>query len=275
MTSDRQRTVSGDSDAVSRPGRLAGKVVLLTGIGGGQGRAAALLFAREEALVVGCDVDADTAAETVALAKADGLDIASMAPVDLADPVAARRWVEDGLQVHGRIDVVYNNASRPAIAPFPELSLEEYRYTVANELDLVWHVCQASWSHLAASKGVIINTASIAGLIGTRDLKQAAHVLTKGGIIAFTRQLAAEGAEHGIRANSISPGVIAIPSVQAQIDLLGEDAPMMSMVRTTADGRPGQPEDIAYAALFLASDEARFVNGENLVVDGGATVILG
>jgi NAD(P)-dependent dehydrogenase (short-subunit alcohol dehydrogenase family) len=90
------------------------------------------------------------------------------------------------------------------------------------------------------------------------------------------RQLGArdEGAEHGIRANSISPGVIAIPAVRAQIDLLGDDAPMMSMVRTTADGRPGQPEDNAYAALFLASDEARFINGENLVVDGGATVIL-
>ena len=73
----------------------------------------------------------------------------------------------------------------------------------------------------------------------------------------FTRQLAAEGAEHGIRANSISPGVIAIPAVRAQIDLIGDDAPMMSMVRTTADGRPGQPEDLAYAALFLASDNVR------------------
>ena len=79
---------------------------------------------------------------------------------------------------------------------------------------------------------------------------------------ACAAELAAEGAQHGIRANSISPGVIAIPAVQAQIDLLGDDAPMMSMVRTTADGRPGQPEDIAYAALFLASDEARFINGE-------------
>ena len=185
-----------------------------------------------------------------------------MAPVDPADPVAARRWVEDGARVHGRIDVVYNNAARTAIAPFPEISLDDYRYTVANELDLVWHVCQASWSHLAASRGVIISTASIAGLIGTRDLKQAAHALGKGGIIAFTRQLAAEGAQYGIRANSISPGVIAIPAVQTQIDLLGDDAPMMSMVRTTADGRPGQPEDIAYAALFLASDEARFINGK-------------
>lgn len=128
---------------------------------------------------------------------------------------------------------------------------------------------------MAASKGVIISTASIAGLIGTRDLKQTAHALAKGGIIAFTRQLAAEGAQYGIRAKSISPGPILIPAMQEMIDRLGDKAPMMSMIRTTFDGRPGRPEDIAYAALFRASDEARWINGENLVVDGGSTVILG
>jgi NAD(P)-dependent dehydrogenase (short-subunit alcohol dehydrogenase family) len=160
-------------------------------------------------------------------------------------------------------------------APFPEMSVDDYKFTVANEIDLVWHACQAAWEHLARSGGVILNIASIAGLIGTRDLPQAAHVLTKGAIISFTRQLATEGAAYGIRANSISPGVIASPPTQAQIDRLGDDAPFMSMIRTTARGEPGRPEDIAYAALYLVSDEALFVNGENLVVDGGATVILG
>jgi meso-butanediol dehydrogenase/(S,S)-butanediol dehydrogenase/diacetyl reductase len=258
-----------------RQGRLAGKVVLLTGIGGGQGRAAALLFAREGALVVGCDVDERAAAETVRVAEAAGLTLVSMAPVDLADPAGARTWVQDGAGAHGRIDVLYNNASKPVFAPFPEMSLDDYRFTVANEIDLVWHTCQAAWEHLARSEGVILNTASVAGLIGTRDLKQAAHVLTKGAIISLTRQLAAEGAGYGIRANSITPGVIASPPTQAQLDELGDDAPFMSMIRATARGEPGRPEDIAYAALYLASDEARFVNGANLVVDGGATVILG
>jgi meso-butanediol dehydrogenase/(S,S)-butanediol dehydrogenase/diacetyl reductase len=256
-------------------GRLAGKAVLITGTGGGQGRAAALLFAREGALVVGCDLDDESASETVSMADAEGLELTSMAPVDLADPAGARTWVQAAAAVHGRVDVLYNNASKPVFAPFHEMLLADYRFTVANEIDLVWHTCQAAWAHVARSRGVILNTASIAGLIGTRDLKQAAHVLTKGAIISLTRQLAAEGAAYGIRANSITPGVIASPPTQGQLDRLGETAPFMSMIRTTAAGKPGQPEDIAYAALFLASDEARFVNGENLVVDGGATVILG
>jgi NAD(P)-dependent dehydrogenase (short-subunit alcohol dehydrogenase family) len=258
-----------------RPGRLAGKVVLLTGIGGGQGRAASLLFSREDALVVGCDIDKASAEETVRLVEAEGREITAMAPVDLSDPAIVRAWVDDAAAVHGRIDVLYNNASKPIFAPFPEMSVDDYNFTVANEIDLVWHACQAAWEHLARSSGVILNIASIAGVIGTRDLRQAAHVVTKGAIISFTRQLAAEGAAYGIRANSISPGVIASPPTQAQIDRFGPDAPFMSMIRTTARGEPGRPEDIASAALYLVSDEARFVNGENLVVDGGATVILG
>lgn len=256
-------------------GRVAGKAVLITGTGGGQGRAAALLFAREGALVVGCDIDEGSALQTVAIAEREGLGITSMAPVDLSDPATARTWIDDAARIHGRIDVLYNNASKPRFGPFARLPLEDYRFTVANEIDLVWHTCQAAWDHLARTRGVILNTASVAGVIGTRDLKQSAHVLAKGAIISLTRQLAAEGAEYGIRANSITPGVIASPPTQAQLDQLGDDAPFMSMIRASATGRPGQPEDVAYAALYLASDEARYVNGENLVVDGGATVLLG
>jgi meso-butanediol dehydrogenase/(S,S)-butanediol dehydrogenase/diacetyl reductase len=259
----------------TRTGRLQDKVALITGVASGQGRAAALLFAREGALVVGCDVDAGGAQATLELAREEGQALTAMAPVDLADVERAHAWVQEAAAAHGRIDILYNNASKPEFAPFPEMTLEAYRFTVANEIDLVWHVCQAAWPHLRESGGVILNTASIAGIIGTRDLMQSAHVLTKGAIISFTRQLAAEGAAHGIRANSVSPGVIASPPVQAQLDLLGNEAPMMSMIRTTAGGAAGQPQDIAYAALYLVSDEARFVTGENLVVDGGATVLLG
>ena len=256
-------------------GRVAGKVVLLTGIGGGQGRAAALLFAREGALVVGCDIDGDTAGETVRLADEAGHPVTSLGVVDLADAEATHAWVEAAAEVHGRVDVLYNNASRPIMAPFAEMTREDYEFTVRNEIDLVWHACQAAWKHLAQSRGVILNIASIAGIAGTRDLPQAAHVLTKGAIISFTRQLAAEGAEFGIRANSISPGVITSPPIQQMIDELGDRVPFFSEIHASGQREPGTCEDIAYAALYLVSDEARYVNGENLVVDGGATVLLG
>jgi meso-butanediol dehydrogenase/(S,S)-butanediol dehydrogenase/diacetyl reductase len=256
-------------------GRLQDKVVALTGIGGGQGRAASLLFAREGALVVGCDKDPETAAETARLAEEAGHPIVSTDAADLADPDVVHAWIAEVAAVHGRIDVLYNNASRPRFAPFPEQPRADYDFTVANEIDLVWHACQAAWPHLARTRGTILSTASIAGIIGTRDLRMAAHVLAKGAIIALTRQLAAEGAAYGIRANSISPGVIASPPVQRQLDELGEQAPFYSQIRTSGQHEPGRPEDVAYAALFLVSDEARYVNGENLVVDGGSTVLLG
>jgi meso-butanediol dehydrogenase / (S,S)-butanediol dehydrogenase / diacetyl reductase len=261
--------------APRRSGRLDNKVVLLTGIGGAQGRAAARLFAAEGARVVGCDIDTASTDETVRLAAADGHEITGMAPVDLSDPAANRAWITEAASVHGRVDVLYNNAGKQRFGPFAELSREDYSFTITNEIGVVWHACQAAWDCLTRSRGVILNTASLAGLIGTRDFRQAPHVVGKGALIALTRQLAAEGAACGIRANSISPGVISSGPVRAMLAELGDDAPFMSMVRATARREPGRPEDVAHAALFLVSDEARYVNGENLVVDGGATVILG
>jgi len=260
---------------VEARGRLAEKVVLITGTGGGQGRAAARLFAREGATVVGADLDEADNARTADLVAADGFTLDASAPVDFADPRASREWVEAARDRHGRIDVLYNNASAPRFEPFGEMSEEDFRFTVRNEIDVVWFPAQAVWPILVQQGGgVIINVGSVSGMVGDREFTQAAHTLTKGAVIAWTRQLAAEGARHGIRANSVSPGAIASPPVQAWLDRDGDRAPVANMIRHTFDGSPGQPEDPVRMALFLASDEARWVTGQNFVVDGGTSVFL-
>ena len=259
---------------VERAGRLDGKVVLISGIGGGQGRAAGLLFAREGALVVGCDKNEETSRETVQLAKQEGLQIQSLAPIDLTDRVQVDRWIAFAVDMHGRIDVLYNNASKPRYASFSEMAYADYRFTVENEIDVVWHSCQAAWPHMVAGGGgSIINIGSIAGVIGVPSFPMTAHSLTKGAVIAFSRQLAAEGAAVGVRVNSIAPGVINSPPVAQMRQELGDQAPFAAMLACTQDGEPGMSEDVAHAALYLASDESRYVTGVNLMVDGGASVL--
>lgn len=255
-------------------GRLAGKVVLLTGIGSGMGRVTALLFARQGATLVGCDLNPETAAETAKLIEAEGGSIDWSAPVDLGDRATVQGWVDAAAETHGRIDVLYNNASQPRFAPFEQQSDEDYLFTIQNELHLVWRAIQAAWSHLAKSRGAIVNIGSVAGLQGARSLPQAAHAAAKGGVLALTRQLAAEGLAAGIRVNSVSPGVMATPPIVAMYEELGAAAPVASIVERTIDGRPGDPIAVAYAGLYLASDEAQWVTGSNIVVDGGANSIM-
>jgi meso-butanediol dehydrogenase / (S,S)-butanediol dehydrogenase / diacetyl reductase len=253
-------------------GRLEGKVALISGTGGGQGRVAALLFTHEGAKVVGCDVDEAAAAETERLVSEAGGELLSLAPLDISTRSGASEWVQRAISRFGRIDVLYNNASLPRFAPVGAMSDEDWAFTVRNELDVVWHSCNAAWAELQSSGGAIINIASLAGLSGSRDLPQSAHAATKGAVIALTRQLAAEGAASGVRANCISPGVIRGPATDPMI-ALGDDGPLAGMLRATAFGEAGQPEDVVWTAIFLASDEASFVNGANIVVDGGASAI--
>jgi NAD(P)-dependent dehydrogenase (short-subunit alcohol dehydrogenase family) len=190
----------------------------------------------------------------------------AMAPVDLGDSQQARRWVADAAAVHGRIDVLFNNAAAPRFAPIAELSDEDWHFTIRNELDLIFYVTQAAWPHLTADGGAIINTASVQGLVGIAMNGGLAHAATKAGVIGMTRQIAAEGAPHGVRANSISPGTVATPAtarLSADQDLLS------SILAPLLVKRLGQPADIAALAVYLASDESSYVTGANFVVDGG------
>lgn len=250
------------------PGRLAGKIVLITGTGGAQGRAAAELFCAEGARVVGCDVNATENARTVDLVKQAGGDMVGMAPVDLGDSREARQWVTDAAAVDGRIDILFNNAAAPRFAPIPELTDEDWHYTIRNELDLIFYVTQAAWPHLVAAGGVIVNTASVQGIVGIAMNGGLAHAATKAGVIAMTRQMAAEGAAHGIRANSISPGTIATP---ATTQIFAERDMLDSVLAPLLIKRLGEPADVAALALYLVSDEASYVTGANFMVDGGLT----
>jgi NAD(P)-dependent dehydrogenase (short-subunit alcohol dehydrogenase family) len=256
-------------------GRLQDKVVLISGTGGGQGRAAARIFAAEGAKVVGCDINGDTARETAELVRAEGLEMLSAdGGVDLAEPDQAKAWIDLAVDTYGHIDVLYNNASLPRFAPFGEMSVEDFRFTVRNEVDLLWYTSHAAWPHLAArDASAIVNIASIAAIVGLKGMPQSAHALAKGAVVGLTAQLAAEGAPLGIRVNCISPGVIGSPPVQA-ILASGPDNPLAGVIGATALGEPGEPEDIVYAALYLASDEARWVTGSHLVVDGGSSVLI-
>ena len=246
--------------------RLENRVALITGTGNGMGRAAALHFAALGAWVIGCDIDADASASAVAEVRAAYGIMDAMAPVDLGDPGQARQWVAEAAALHGRIDILYNNASACRFATIDKMTDDDWYFTVRNELDLVAHVTRAAWPHLCKNGGVIINTASVAAHGGGPG--GLGHSATKAGVIAMTKVMAAEGAPHGIRAVSISPGMIETPGSSAQLAMPGVRDVLLahSLIKRT-----GRPEEIAGVAAFLASDEAAFITGVDYLVDGGLT----
>lgn len=248
--------------------RLAGKVALITGTAGGQGRAAALLFAREGATIVGCDLKEEEAQETVAMVAAAGGTMTSSQPLDLGDSAAARAWVDAAAARHGGFDILYNNASAVRFASIAEMTDEQWHFTVRNELDLMFYTCSAAWPHLVArGGGSIINTGSICGVSALPATPGSiAHAATKGGVIAMTRELALEGGPLGIRANTISPGIIDSPATAGQLAQPGFREGHLAGLMIE---RIGTPEDVAAAALFLASEESSWMTGANLLLDGG------
>ena len=253
------------------PDRLSNKVALVTGIGSGIGQGCARLFAQEGATVVGCDIASAKAEAFVADARAQGLNIESIHPVDLTNPADVLRYVEEAIDRHGRIDALVNAAAiQPHMARTDSMDYDnEWVPTMVGEVDIVFLVSKAAWPHLAASGGgAIINFASVNAQRGSTGMGMVAHCAGKGAVMAMTRQMAIEGGPDRIRVNSISPGLVVTDATRAA----GADdgAQKDRILSRFAIKRLGQPEDIGWCAVYLCSNEAEWVTGANFNVDGGA-----
>jgi NAD(P)-dependent dehydrogenase (short-subunit alcohol dehydrogenase family) len=250
-------------------GRLSGKVCVITGTGSGMGRAAALLFAREGASVVGCDIKEGSAVETLAAVRAAGGKMTSVQPCDLSKRSEVDRVIDHAVEAYGGIDVLYNNAAMAYFDWFPDMSYETWSRTLREELDVVFHACQAVYPKMVArGGGSIINTGSMSGSIALEVLPALAHMAAKGGVIAMSKQIAMEGGKHKIRCNTISPGLVQTAQTKEFINTPEWFAPMKAKLML---GRVGLPEDIAPLAVYLASDESSWVTGADFAIDGGAT----
>ena len=249
--------------------RLLGKVCIITGTGGSIGREAALIFAREGALVVGCGLQVDDAEATVEAVRAAGGTMVSLQPCNLTKSADCQDLVDFAMRSFSRIDVLFNNAAMAYFNWLEDITDDEWDRNRREEVDLVFYLTRAAWPYLKASRGVIVNTGSLTALMSFKNLGSLAHTTAKAGIIGMTRQLAMEGRDHGIRANSISPGVIETNQTREQL----KDPQWAGyMLGKTLLGRLGRPEEVARVALFLASDDSSYVTGIDIVVDGGMKV---
>ncbi len=249
-------------------GRLTGKVCVITGTGGSMGRVAAELFAAEGAKIVGCDVNAEAAQACVDAVRDAGHDMVSFHPCDLTDVEDCRGLADLAVATYGGIDVLFNNASMAYFGWLEEISDRDWHRTINEEVDLIFYMTRAAWPHLKVRGGSIINTASVSAWAAYRVLPGIAHSAAKGAVLAMSRQMAMEGSQHGIRVNSVSPGLIETKQTRAFLEMPEWRAPMIDKIML---GRPGLPREVAATALFLASDESSFITAADIRVDGGTT----
>jgi NAD(P)-dependent dehydrogenase (short-subunit alcohol dehydrogenase family) len=249
--------------------RLHNKVCVITGTASGMGRAAAKLFAAEGANVVGCDVNAAAAQQTQDEVKQSGGKMISVQPCNMTSRADVEGLMRIAAETYGGIDVLYNNGSMAYFAWLTEMSYEQWSKTLREELDLVFHACQAVFPYLVKrGGGSIVNVGSTSAHVAYKVLPALAHMAAKGGVVAMSKQIAMEGGKHGIRCNTISPGLVETAQTRAFINDPQWLGPMRDKLML---GRVGQPEDIAPLALYLASDESSWVTGADFHIDGGTT----
>ena len=250
--------------------RLANKVVFISGAGSGMGRVAAQLFAREGARIIANDYNAAGLNETADLVRAQGGEIAA-AVGDVSKDEDVRRCIQAGVQRFGKLDVLYNNAGVALSGDASVLTMSDdvWAQTLSINTKGIALCCKYGIPELLkAGGGSIINIASFVALVGCTNPEDA-YTASKGAVIALTQSLAVQFGPRNIRANAVCPGPILTP----MLEKLYASDPAKRQVRLNRIpmGRFGKPEDIVYAALYLASDESTWVNGASLVVDGGIT----
>ena len=254
-------------------GLLDGHFAVVTGSGSGIGRAIALGYAKQGAQVVALDIDGDSAAETVkAISRAGGkghsftLDVRER---DRCRDVAAQIELKIG-----QISILVNNAGinrRNAFTAEPEAVIADWQDILAINLNGVFNVTHAFLAQLLATKGRIINIASIQSFMHVRTPNSPAYTTSKHGVLGFTRALAAELGKDGVRVNAIGPGFIETP-LNEKVRATNPDLVRIFLEHTPL-GRAGKPEDIVGPAIFLASDLSGFVTGSIIMADGGYRVI--
>ncbi len=258
-------------------GRLAGKVALVTGAGSvgpgwGNGRAAAVLFAREGAKVVVVDLDRAAAAETARLIGEEKGE-ALVLEADVTDLASVTSMAAAALEKFGRIDVLLNNVGGSITGGPVEMSVDDFRGQLDINLTSVFVTCKVLLPEMVKQgSGAVVNVGSIGGL---RHLghDHVGYSASKAGLVQFTRQIAVRYAAHNIRCNTVIPGMIDTPLLEHRVARQKGRADLATLrneAKTRVPlGRRGDAWDVAYAALFLASDEAKYVTGTEILVDGG------